>query len=66
MLLVSGIDYVVGACSAGIGGGFPTANWRSTNELDDGLRTMRARIESARRVTGQAIGEIAKAIRAKP
>ncbi|MEZ5652604.1 MAG: nitronate monooxygenase [Burkholderiaceae bacterium] len=58
MLLVSGIDYVVGACAAGIGGAFPTANCRDTDELDDWLRTMRRRIDSGRSLGGGATGDI--------
>jgi nitronate monooxygenase len=40
MFLVSGVDLVVAACRSGVIGAFPTANCRSTDELDRWLGTI--------------------------
>jgi nitronate monooxygenase len=40
MFLVSGVDLVVAACRCGVIGAFPTANCRSTGELDRWLGTI--------------------------
>lgn len=45
MLRVSGPDLVVAACSAGVVGGFPTANARSSDELDQWLAEIDARLD---------------------
>ncbi|MEZ5659929.1 MAG: nitronate monooxygenase [Burkholderiaceae bacterium] len=58
MLLVSGIDYVVGACAAGIGGAFPTANCRGTDELAQWLQTMRRRIDESAAAAAGRTGKI--------
>ena len=42
MFLVSGPDLVIAACRAGVIGSFPTANCRTTEELDDWLARMTA------------------------
>jgi nitronate monooxygenase len=47
MFLVSGVELVVAACSSGVVGAFPTANCRSTAELDQWLGEMRRRIEAS-------------------
>ncbi|MDT7835740.1 NAD(P)H-dependent flavin oxidoreductase [Aquabacterium sp. OR-4] len=44
MLRVSGVDLVAAACAAGVVGAFPTANARSTAELDTWLGTLRRRL----------------------
>jgi nitronate monooxygenase len=44
MFLVSGVELVVAACRSGVIGAFPTANCRSTDELDAWLTAMRARL----------------------
>lgn len=43
MLHVSGPELVAAACAAGVVGAFPTANARSTEELEQWLRTIAAR-----------------------
>lgn len=58
MLLVSGIDYVVAARTAGIGGAFPTANCRSADELDRWLQCMETRCHEHADRTGCAPGPL--------
>jgi nitronate monooxygenase len=47
MLTVSGPDLVVAACAAGVVGAFPTANCRTTAELDEWLAAMTERLAPA-------------------
>lgn len=58
MLLVSGIDYVVSACRAGIGGAFPTANARSPQELDRWLTIIGERLGSGMTDSSTPPGEV--------
>jgi nitronate monooxygenase len=44
MLRVSGLRLVEASCKAGVIGAFPTANCRSTDELDDWLAQLRSRL----------------------
>lgn len=44
MFLVSGVELVVAACKAGVIGSFPTANCRTSEELDAWLGEMRRRL----------------------
>lgn len=44
MLRVSGLRLVEACCKAGVIGAFPTANCRSTDELDDWLAQLRSRL----------------------
>src|SRR4051812_29523242 len=45
MLRVSGPDLVVASCNAGVIGGFPTANARSSDELDQWLCEIKTRLD---------------------
>jgi nitronate monooxygenase len=47
MFLVSGPDLVVAACSNGVIGSFPTANCRTSEELDHWMQTISERLQSA-------------------
>jgi len=47
MLTVSGPDLVVAACRSGVIGAFPTANCRSTAELDEWLERIQGELRSA-------------------
>jgi len=47
MFLVSGQELVISACLSGVIGGFPTANARSTDMLDDWLTNIRAALAAA-------------------
>ena len=47
MLRVSGLQLVEACCKAGVIGAFPTANCRSTEELDDWLGQLRSRLSPA-------------------
>lgn len=55
MFLVSGVDLVVAACSAGIIGAFPTVNCRTVEELDAWLGEMHRRIADAEQALGRAL-----------
>lgn len=44
MFTVSGVDLVVAACRSGVVGAFPTANCRTSDELDAWLSAMRERL----------------------
>lgn len=48
MFLVSGVDLVSAACANGVIGSFPTANCRTTEELDGWLTEITDRLERAR------------------
>ncbi|HZD26419.1 MAG TPA: nitronate monooxygenase [Alphaproteobacteria bacterium] len=48
MFLVSGPELVVAACRAGVIGSFPTANCRTTEELDGWLAQITGAVEAAR------------------
>jgi nitronate monooxygenase len=52
MFLVSGSELVIAACSSGVIGSFPTANCRTTEELDDWLKRMKSGIEAAEEKSG--------------
>lgn len=58
MFLVSGIELVVAACSAGVIGAFPTVNCRTTDELDAWLTEMRQAIADAEQAQGHALAPI--------
>ena len=47
MFLVSGVDLVVAACRSGVIGSFPTANCRSSEQLDAWLREIGTQLRSA-------------------
>jgi len=47
MFLVSGPELVISACLSGVIGGFPTANARTTDALDDWLTTIRGALAAA-------------------
>jgi len=57
MLRISGPELVVAACSSGIVGAFPTANARTSEELDAWLIEMRSLLEASRE-GAQAVGPI--------
>ncbi|SLN18152.1 NAD(P)H-dependent flavin oxidoreductase [Oceanibacterium hippocampi] len=48
MFLVSGPELVIACCRAGVIGSFPTANCRTTDELDDWLTRMTAEVATFR------------------
>ncbi len=52
MFLVSGVELVVAACKAGIVGAFPTANCRSTEQLDTWMREIGERLRRQSEATG--------------
>lgn len=58
MFLVSGIDLVVAACTAGVVGAFPTANCRTVEELDAWLTRMRAGADAAEQARGRPAAPI--------
>ena len=58
MFLVSGVDLVTAACSAGVVGSFPTANCRSAEQLDSWMTEMAQRIEQAQQTSGRAAAPI--------
>lgn len=53
MFLVSGPDLVSEACSAGVIGSFPTANCRTSDELDVWMRQIRERVEAKEQRLGR-------------
>lgn len=53
MFLVSGPDLVAEACSAGVVGSFPTANCRTSDELDVWMRQIRERVDAKEQVRGR-------------
>lgn len=58
MFLVSGVELVCAAVDAGIVGSFPTANCRTTEELERWLREMRDRAARGEQASGRAAGVI--------
>ena len=44
MFLVSGVELMVAACRNGVIGSFPSANCRSTEQLDEWLTDIKARL----------------------
>lgn len=58
MFLVSGVDLVTAACSAGVVGSFPTANCRSAEQLDRWMTEIAQRIESAQQASGRAAAPV--------
>ncbi|HEY1969065.1 MAG TPA: nitronate monooxygenase [Pseudonocardia sp.] len=54
MLLISGVDLVVSACSAGVVGAFPAPNCRTTDELDQWMGTINDLLQ-ARKATGRRV-----------
>lgn len=58
MFLVSGVDWVVAACAAGVAGSFPTANCRSADELDQWMGAMRIGIDAAEQASGRRAAPI--------
>ncbi len=58
MFLVSGVELVSGAVSAGIVGSFPTANCRNTEELNIWLTQLHERRSEAEQRSGRAAGVI--------
>lgn len=58
MFLVSGVDLVTAACTAGVVGSFPTANCRSAEQLDRWMTEIAQRIESAQQSSGRAAAPV--------
>jgi nitronate monooxygenase len=58
MFLVSGVELVVAACTNGVIGAFPTANCRSSAELDGWMREMNERLRRQTDATGRASAPI--------
>lgn len=58
MFLVSGVDLVVAACTSGVAGSFPTANCRSSEELDAWLVEMGIRLSNHEQTSGQGTAPI--------
>jgi nitronate monooxygenase len=58
MFLVSGPDLVAEACSSGIVGSFPTANCRTTEELDAWMSEIRKRTVAKEQSVGRAAAPI--------
>ncbi len=58
MFLVSGIDLVVASCTEGVIGAFPTANCRSSEELDQWMRDMRSQIVQREGISGRRAAPI--------
>ncbi len=56
MFLVSGVDLVVAACRSGVIGAFPTANCRTSEQLDLWLGEIRRRLRSQEDAAGLAAG----------
>jgi len=54
MFLVSGVELVVAACTNGVVGAFPTANCRSSEQLDAWLREIGERLERHADTSGRA------------
>jgi len=53
MFLVSGVELVSATCSSGVIGAFPTANCRSSEELDEWLAVITERLRRAEDETGR-------------
>lgn len=53
MFLVSGVELMVAACRNGVIGSFPTANCRSTEQLDEWLTDIEARLRRHEDQTGR-------------
>jgi nitronate monooxygenase len=58
MFLVSGVELVVAACRNGVIGSFPTANCRSSEQLDIWLSEMEVRLVAHTERTGRAAAPI--------
>jgi nitronate monooxygenase len=58
MFLVSGVELVAAACRNGVIGSFPTANCRSSEQLDAWLSEMEARLGEHAERTGRAAAPI--------
>ncbi len=58
MFLVSGPELVIAACTSGVIGSFPTANCRTTEELDSWLRRMKSGIMAAAEKSGRKAAPI--------
>lgn len=58
MFLVSGVDLVVASVNAGIVGSFPTVNCRSSEQLDDWMTQIDARVRDRQQASGQAGGVV--------
>jgi nitronate monooxygenase len=56
MFLVSGPELVIAACKAGIVGTFPTANCRTTQEVDAWMSEIAAALDDARRASRDPVG----------
>jgi nitronate monooxygenase len=54
MFLVSGVELVVAACSNGVIGSFPTANCRTTEQLDGWLTEIETRLQRHAEAVGRA------------
>src|SRR5215510_9893684 len=54
MLLVSGVELVTAACRNGVIGAFPTANCRSSQDLDGWLTDIRRRLRAFADEQGRA------------
>lgn len=52
MFLVSGPELIIATCTAGVIGSFPTANCRTTEELDAWLKQMKSGIATAEEPSG--------------
>lgn len=58
MFLVSGVELVAAACTNGVIGAFPTANCRSSDELDAWLREIADRLRRHTDATGKAFAPL--------
>lgn len=58
MFLVSGPDLVTAACAAGVVGSFPTANCRTSEQLDTWMSDMTRRLAEAEQRSGRAAAPV--------
>ena len=58
MFLVSGVELVVAACRNGVIGAFPTANCRSSEQLDSWMREIAERLRRRSETTGAACAPV--------
>lgn len=58
MFLVSGVELIVAACSAGVIASFPTANCRTAGQLDDWLAEISQRLAAVRAATGRSTAPV--------
>lgn len=58
MFLVSGVDLVVAACAAGVVGSFPTANCRTSGELEAWLAAIARGLAEAQARTGRSAAPV--------